>query len=136
MLIFSEEQKKDILHIIRILLSEEEKVVFGYIYGSFTEGGSVVSDIDIALYTKDITDIFSFQADMKIRLSELLQTKGYDISPDEIDIRVINNAPYDFVIEILDKGILVIDNNPALRTDYIERISLQYRMNEIILSEI
>ena len=58
-----------------------------------------------------------------------------DISPDEIDLRIINDATYDFVIDVLEKCILLVDKLPEIRTAYIEKISLQYRMNEIVLIE-
>ncbi len=40
------------------------------------------------------------------------------------------------VIDILREGILLADNNPDLRRDYIERISDEYRVNYFILDEV
>jgi hypothetical protein len=64
-----------------------------------------------------------------------LRKNKIDISPDEIDLRIINDATYDFVIDVLEKCILLVDKLPEIRTAYIEKISLQYRMNEIVLIE-
>lgn len=52
---------------------------------------------------------------------------------DDFDIRVINESPYDFAINILCEGKLIVDKDPELRTDYIERISNEYRVNSFIL---
>jgi len=72
---------------------------------------------------------------MKIKISDELINAGIDISPDYIDLRVINNAPYDFLIEILYRGVLIVNKNPELKIDLIEEVSLSYRINQIVLNE-
>lgn len=126
--------KNQIILLIKNILQNEEKVIFAYLHGSFIEQ-DFFNDIDIAVYCSEIDSIFSFQADMKIKISDELRNRGLDISPDEIDLRVINNADYDFLIEVLDRGILIVDKNPELRTDFIEKVSLSYRINQIVLNE-
>lgn len=116
-------------------LKREESVIFAYLYGSFAEESPIARDIDIAVYSGEKDDSFLLQANLKIKLSDELEKNGIDISPDDIDVRIINDAPYDFVIDILDRGILLVDKDPKLRTDFIERISLLYRINEIVLQE-
>ena len=54
---------------------------------------------------------------------------------DNFDVRVINDASYDFVIDILDKGLLIVSKDEQLRTSYIEHISMEYRLNQIVLDE-
>ncbi|MGB9891447.1 nucleotidyltransferase domain-containing protein [Thermodesulfovibrio yellowstonii] len=130
----SKNQKNQIIHLLKTLLHNEEKVVFAYLYGSFIEQ-TFFNDIDIAIYCSEIESVFNFQADMKIKISNELINAGIDISPDYIDLRVINNAPYDFLIEVLDRGVLIVDKNPELRTNLIEKVSLNYRINQIVLNE-
>ncbi|MGB9935502.1 nucleotidyltransferase domain-containing protein [Thermodesulfovibrio yellowstonii] len=130
----SKNQKNQIIHLLKTLLHNEEKVVFAYLYGSFIEQ-DFFNDIDIAIYCSEIESVFNFQADMKIKISNELINAGIDISPDYIDLRVINNAPYDFLIEVLDRGVLIVDKNPELRTNLIEKVSLNYRINQIVLNE-
>lgn len=126
--------KNQIILLIQNILQNEEKVIFAYLHGSFIEQ-DFFNDIDIAVYCSEIESIFSFQADMKIKISDELRNRGFDISPDEIDLRVINNADYDFLIEVLDRGILIVDKDPEIRTDFIEKVSLSYRINQIVLNE-
>jgi len=52
------------------------------------------------------------------------------------DVRIINDAPYDFVIDILCKGTLIVDKDPEIRTDVIERVSDEYRVNFALLDEV
>lgn len=130
----SEISKNQIILLIKNILQNEEKVIFAYLHGSFIEQ-DFFNDIDIAVYCSEIDSIFSFQADMKIKISNELRNRGFDISPDEIDLRVINNADYDFLIEVLDRGILIVDKDPEIRTDFIEKVSLSYRINQIVLNE-
>ncbi len=56
--------------------------------------------------------------------------------PDNLDIRIMNDdAPYDVVIDVLDQGELILDKAPDIRTGFIEHISNQYRINQIVLFE-
>ena len=76
------------------------------------------------------------QSGIRDNIYEAVINAGFhNIGIDAFDVRVINDAPYDFVIDILDKGILLVDKNRELRTDYIEQISDQYRVNYFILDE-
>ncbi|MCS7232378.1 MAG: nucleotidyltransferase domain-containing protein [Elusimicrobiota bacterium] len=134
MLKLSENQKNQIISKIKELLHDEEKVIFAYLYGSFIED-EFSNDIDIAVYSSEIDSIFSFQADLKIKISDQIRNLGFDISPDEIDLRVINNVDYDFLIEVLDKGVLIVDKDSELRAQFIEKVSLSYRINQIVLTE-
>ncbi|MDI6713528.1 MAG: nucleotidyltransferase domain-containing protein [Thermodesulfovibrio sp.] len=131
----SQNHRNIIISIISKVIEQEKKIIFAYLYGSFAEALPISNDIDIAVYTEEIENPFAFQVDIKIAISEELRKNQIDILPDEIDLRIINDATYDFVIDVLEKGILIVDKNPEVRTAYIEKISLQYRMNEIVLIE-
>ncbi len=135
MLEFSEKETEKIISVIRNLLASEDKVLFAYMYGSFIKKEKIINDIDVAIYCKGVDEPFGFQADCRIKISNQLKKNGIDISPDEIDLRIINDADYDFVIELLDEGLLLIDKDPDERSSFIEKISLQYRLNEIVLRE-
>lgn len=93
-------------------------------------------DIDIFVYIRKDEDTFVTQSSIRDNISEAVIDAGFhNIGIDDFDVRVMNDAPYDFVIDILDKGTLLVDKNRELRTDYIERISDQYRVNYFILDE-
>lgn len=135
MLNFSETEREKIISIIKVILEREEKVVFAYMYGSFIKREKVINDIDVAVYCKDVDEPFAFQADCRIKISDELRKNGIDLSPDEIDVRIINEADYDFVIDLLEQGLLIVDKDTDERTDFIEKMSMRYRINEIVLRE-
>ncbi|MFN3740061.1 MAG: hypothetical protein ACK4TF_05235 [Thermodesulfovibrionales bacterium] len=135
MLELSEKENEKIISVIRDVLGREEKVIFAYMYGSFIKKEKIINDLDVAIYCKGVDEPFGFQADCKIKISDELRKNGLNISPDEIDLKIINDADYDFVIELLDEGLLLIDKAPDERSSFIEKISLRYRLNEIVLRE-
>lgn len=131
----SKKEFESIISIVTNILLDNEDFIFAYLYGSFIEKNKYFKDIDIAVYTRKIEEPYNFQVDMKIKISDEIKKIGIDISPDEIDFRVINGSDYDFLIELFEKGILLVDKEPELRKSFIEKISMQYHINEIVLSE-
>lgn len=131
----SQIEKDRIISLISYKLSNDERVLFAYIYGSFV-CGTFFRDIDIFVYIRKDEDTFVTQSSIRDNICEAVIDAGFhNIGIDDFDVRVINDAPYDFVIDILDKGMLLVDKNRELRTDYIEKISDQYRVNYFILDE-
>lgn len=133
--IMSQTEKDRITSLISHELDNDERVIFAYIYGSFV-CGTFFRDIDIFVYIRKDEDTFVTQSGIRDNIYAAVIDAGFhNIGIDDFDVRVINDAPYDFVIDILDKGTLLVDKNRELRTDYIERISDQYRVNYFILDE-
>ena len=131
----SQTEKDHITSLISRVLSQDGRVIFAYIYGSFV-CGTFFRDVDIFVYIRKDEDTFVTQSGIRDNIYEAVINAGFhNISIDDFDVRVINDAPYDFVIDILDKGMLLVDKNRELRTDYIEQISDQYRVNYFILDE-
>jgi predicted nucleotidyltransferase len=127
--------REKVISTISRVLDGEEKVIFAYLWGSFVKEESF-EDIDIFVYGKDFDDNFTLSSNLKERIYEEFLKEKIDLfSIDEIDVNIINDAPYDFVIDILREGLLLVDKDPELRTDYIERISDEYRTNYFILEE-
>jgi len=127
--------REKVISTISRVLEGEEKVIFAYLWGSFVKEESF-EDIDIFVYEKDFDDNFTLSSNLKERIYEEFLKEKIDLfSIDEIDVNIINDAPYDFVIDILREGLLLVDKDPELRTDYIERISDEYRTNYFILEE-
>lgn len=58
-----------------------------------------------------------------------------NISPDMIDIQIINNASNPFFLYDVLNGILLVYKDPEVRGDFIERFSMEYRESEGILDE-
>lgn len=131
----SQSEKNHITSLISRILNQDERVIFAYLYGSFVSD-TFFRDIDVFVYIRKDEDAFVTQSSIRDNIYEAVIHAGFhNIGIDDFDVRVINDAPYDFVIDILDKGMLLIDKNRELRTDYIEQISDQYRVNYFILDE-
>lgn len=131
----SQTEKNHITSLISRILNQDERAIFAYLYGSFV-CDTFFRDIDVFVYIRKDEDAFVTQSSIRDNIYEAVIHAGFhDIGIDDLDVRVINDAPYDFVIDILDKGMLLVDKNRDFRTDYIERISDQYRVNYFILDE-
>lgn len=120
-------KKERVLNLIKDLLIREERVVFAYVYGSFTQEKSF-RDIDIGIYVKKPEENpFVVTSDIKAALSSLAKQENLDLIADQFDVRVINDAPFPFLKRIFKEGVLLVDHDPELRTDLVEHVSLKYR---------
>jgi predicted nucleotidyltransferase len=112
----SESQRENILGVLKEILENNEKIIFAYLFGSFDEGNTF-RDIDIGIYiTQPDKDIES-----EIELKRVL-TEETDYP---VDVSVINNAPPDVKIRVLE-GTILICRDRELMTDFIEEASTQY----------
>lgn len=128
-------EKDRITSLVSQELDNDKRVIFAYLHGSFV-CEAFFRDIDIFVYISKDEDTFVTQSSIRDNIYEAVTDAGFhNIGIDDFDVKVMNDAPYDFVIDILDKGTLLVDKNRELRTDYIERISDQYRVNYFILDE-
>lgn len=124
-----------ITSVISSVLTGDEDVIFAYLYGSFATDSSF-EDIDIFVYVRNDEDPFVNAARIKEKVFDAVIAYGFDVfTVDDFDVRVINNSPYDFAIDLLCEGQLIIDKDPELRTNYIEQISNEYRVNYFVLDE-
>jgi len=120
-------KKESVLNLIKDFLIREERVVFAYVYGSFVQEESF-RDIDIGIYVKKPEgNPFVITSDIKAALSSLSKQEPLNLIADQFDVRVINDAPFTFLKRVFKEGILLVDHDPELRTDLIERVSLKYR---------
>ncbi len=114
---------------IKNVLEKEDKVIFAYLYGSFLNGEDF-RDIDIGVYIRDTADPLSDSVDIKFNLSHEL-----NISPDRIDLQIINKVDNLFYLGEVLSGLLIVDKNSDLRGDFIEAYSMRYREAEGVLDE-
>lgn len=127
--------KERVLHLIRDVLIRDGRIVIAYAYGSFVKEQSF-QDIDIGIYVKNPEENpFLISSDMKTQLSRSLRKENLDFIADQFDVRVINGAPFTFLMRIFKEGILLIDRDPELRTDLVEYVSLKYRECAGLLAE-
>lgn len=131
----SKTEKERLTSVISNVLTNDEDIIFVYLYGSFTTDSSF-KDIDIFVYVRNGEDPFGNAARIKEKVFDAVIASGFDVfTIDDFDVRVINNSPYDFAIDLLCKGQLIVDKDPELRTNYIEQISDEYRVNYFVLDE-
>lgn len=122
---------------ITTTLLKDDRIIFAYLFGSLLKQ-KVINDIDIAIYCipSVMNNPFEFTSDLKIELS-----RTTDLSPDQFDITLINYLLIDEKIdsllilgEIFD-GPLLIDKDPDLRTNIIEKVSAQFRESAGLITE-
>ena len=128
-------KKEIILNLIREVLIKDDRLVFAFAYGSFVTEESF-RDIDIGIYVKNKEENpFIISSDIKTQLSHLAKKEGLNLTADHFDVKVINDAPFTFLKRVFKEGVLLIDNDPDLRTDIVEYVSLKYRECTGLLAE-
>lgn len=128
-------ENERVIRLIKEVLSKDSRLIFAYAFGSFVSEGTF-RDIDLAIYIKDIDENpFVISSDIKTQLSSFAKKEGLTFVADDFDVRIINDAPFTFLKRVFKEGKLLIDNDPDLRTDIIESISLKYRECMGLLAE-
>lgn len=117
------------LHFIKSVLEKDKRVIFAYLYGSSLKERKF-NDVDIAVYSIPKYNELNLSSDIKIALSQ-----RSDISPDRFDVRVINRVDNLLYLKDVLEGELLVDKNPEIRCDFIEKFSMKYRESESILKE-
>lgn len=127
----------DLISAIIKVLCEDDRILFAYLYGS-TVSGSKGNDIDIAVYSKVPEDPHQLSADLKIALH---QETG--LSPDAFDIRILNDLDEHadvfgllYLKNVLEGGRILVDKEPDVRTDFLERYGLRFRECEGFMQEV
>ena len=99
------EEKRKILKKIKETLDNREEILLAVIYGSFLKDYPL-RDIDVAVYISGKGDFLDYKFELDRILSEKI---GYPV-----DVKVLNNAPAWFILEVLENGKTVIERIPAL----------------------
>jgi predicted nucleotidyltransferase len=107
----SKQEKEIIKEKISNILKERKYIVFSYVFGSFAKEDNF-RDIDLGIYVSDIGDISPLELELKIEaeLDEIIHIPT--------DVRIINHAPLSFIYNILKDGILILDKDRSLRSDF------------------
>lgn len=132
-------QKMDntIMDAVVKVLSEDERVLFAYLYGSAASSGEA-NDIDIAVYSVEQADRHQLSADLKIAFHEKT-----GIPPDTFDVRVLNGLAEKgdvfglvYLKSVLGENRLLIDRDPDVRSYFLERYGLRFRECEGLIQEV
>ena len=118
-------------------LENEERVLFAYLYGSVA-AGEKGNDIDIAVFSATDADPHKLSADLKVDLH-----KKTDIAPDSFDVRILNTLVeggdiFDllYLRNVLKAGKILVDKNPKVRGDFLERYGTRFRECEGLMQEV
>ncbi len=127
-------EKERIILAIKKVLEKDSRVIFAYLFGSFVKG-EAFNDIDIGIYTEENVNPFVIQAELKERISRELIKIGFKREADFFDVRVLNEAPFYVLREIMREGLLIVDKDFQLRSELAEKISFKYRECAGLLKE-
>jgi uncharacterized protein len=119
------------------VISEDERVLFAYLYGSVADCGEG-NDIDVAVYSAKNEDFHLLSADLKIAIH-----KKTGLSPDVFDIRILNGLAehgnlFDllYLKNVLSENRVLIDRDPESRSDFLELYGLRFRECEGLIQEV
>jgi|GEM_PF-530771 len=102
---------------LRERLSQEKRIVFSYIFGSFARG-EPFRDIDLAIYTKGRKEL-----SWRIELTgELTTITGFPV-----EIITLNDALISIQMRVVEEGIVLTSRDEDIRTDFIEKTGKKYR---------
>ena len=101
-------------------LQGRDDIEFAYLFGSFgRENPLPLSDIDLAIYLKDSSEIHEKKLEILGALINLLET-------DEIDLVILNEASLILRMKILESRKVIVDHSPFLRHHYESLTMRQY----------
>ncbi len=98
------------------LFMKDKNIIFACFFGGFLKKEkNPLSDIDIAVYVKDVKKMDFI--DLYCRISDVLLT-------DEVDLVILNSSPISLSGRIVQNRELIVDKNPFLRHQY-ESVTLR-----------
>ena len=109
--VLTAEEKKHLIERITTFLQAKEYILFAYIFGSFTSGKSF-NDIDVGIYVSLEKPVSQLNLELEI------ERELGDVLHLPVDVRIINNAPIPFTYNVLRSGVVILDNDKSLRTDF------------------
>ena len=100
-------------------LRKDKRIIFAYLYGSEARGTMREdSDMDIAVFIKNIDEDPLLEADISLELEQRLDRS--------VDVRIINHAPALFIYQILKDGVLLFSHDDQLRINFEVKNIMEY----------
>ena len=94
------------------IMSTDQRVIFGYLFGGLAAGRvRPLSDVDIAVYLSDTSELADYTLTLFDKITEVLGTA-------ELDLIVLNTVPISIAGRILQNKKLLIDKDPFRRHIY------------------
>lgn len=108
------EDRSSLIERVKSALSKHEDIIFAYIFGGVAKGRiTPLSDIDIAVYLKDVENI-----DLWEKKVQILKDLEEELKTEEIDLVVLNEAPISLKGRIMQNKILIIDRDKSFRCSF------------------
>jgi predicted nucleotidyltransferase len=111
------EERERLTQLLKDRLARDPDVLFAYLHGSFA-AGEAFRDIDIGVFVGKKKDL-SYESCLSYELSTALGQ--------EVEVRVINDAPVAFQMAVLTGGTLLVSRDDAARVEFIESVGRRYR---------
>jgi predicted nucleotidyltransferase len=106
------------LPLVEKTLAEEDNVLFAYLFGGLAAGKlKPLSDVDIAVYVRDMSGLAEFKLGLFSRLVDVLNTS-------EMDLVILNTAATSLAGRILQQRRVLVDKEPPRRHTY-ESVTLR-----------
>ncbi|MBI5074498.1 MAG: nucleotidyltransferase domain-containing protein [Nitrospirae bacterium] len=100
------------------VLEQDSDVIFAYLFGGLADKViKPLSDVDLAVYIKEINDLAEFKMQLFDKLTDALGTG-------ELDLVILNTAPVSLAGRILQKRVVLSDKEPFRRHVY-ESVTLR-----------
>ena len=97
---------------VKQLLQVERCVIFAYLFGGMAAGRiTPLSDVDIAVYITNESDLSAYKLKLFDELTDVLGTA-------ELDLIILNNAPLSLSGRIIQQKKVLVDKDPHLRYVY------------------
>jgi uncharacterized protein len=107
----SAKEKEGLIKKILDILKAKEYILFAYTFGSFVSEGRF-KDVDVGIFVSSVGNEPPLKLELKLEgeIGEAIHVP--------VDIRIINNAPVPFVYNVLKGGMVIVDKNKSLRSDF------------------
>ena len=117
--VLTAEEKKHLIERITAILRAKEYILFAYIFGSFISGENF-NDIDVGIFIsgEKPESFLTLELEMERELGDALHIP--------VDVRIINTAPPSFTYNVLKSGVVILDNDKSLRTEFEGLICKKY----------
>ncbi len=117
----SQKEKERIREELTQRISEQDEVLFAFIFGSFQDvaGNMPFRDIDVGIFIKEIglKEAVYYALDLSQHLSSSISYP--------VDVRIINEAPIPFLFHVI-QGKLVVNKDDDLTSDFMENVIRRY----------
>jgi uncharacterized protein len=114
------EQRRDLTKMITKVVSQDERVLFAFLYGSFLDG-DFFRDIDLGVFVKGVgsTDFWDYECGLSQKIEKAL------CHPFPVEAKVINRAPISFCYHVI-RGRLLFVRDESVMVGFMIRVARIY----------